>query len=223
VLAALGRQVSADRTTTLRLFEADSERGRLFTAAILASTAALIADAEFMRASDAWFRWTPREVSEHADGPSLRCAGLPRLLAMAAMLGPRQGVDEFHASWLDTTRDVHLATAPTFGVIAVPDGHSAQFIEAGRLWQRVQLEATLMGLGMQPLDQAIEASERAVEPRALGSPRRYDVPGRVSRACRAGQRTAASKRRLALGLTGQAAVPPVFPRVQASHAAISTP
>jgi hypothetical protein len=157
---ALERQASSS-VATLQLFEADSEQGRTFSRLTLAATEALVADAEFMRATDAWFRWTAREVSEHADGPSLRCAGLPQALALAAMLGPRQSAERFHASWLDATRDVHLATAPMFGFIAVPDGGREQLIEAGRLWQRVHLEATIHGLGMQPLDQAIEAWERA--------------------------------------------------------------
>jgi hypothetical protein len=114
-----------------------------------------------------WFRWTPREVAEHPDGPSLRCAGLSPAVELAAMLGSRQTNKQFDTSWLTTTRQVHLATAPTFGVISVPDaGNRAQLIEAGRLWQRFHLEATLLGLAAQPLDQSIEASERM---RVLGT------------------------------------------------------
>ena len=142
----------------------------------LAATTALIADAEFMRATDAWFRWTPREVAEHADGPSLHCAGVAPIVEFAAILGPRQTPATFHASWLDTTRDVQLGTAPMFGRIVAAGGTRERFIEAGRLWEGVQLEATMHGLGMQPLDQALEASDRARQladapgepPRALG-------------------------------------------------------
>jgi hypothetical protein len=131
----------------------------------------LIADAAFMRASDSWFRWTARDVTEHADGPSLGCAGLAPGVELAAMLGPRPGAQSLHASWLDTTRDVHLATAPAFGFIAVADATDrGQLVEAGRLWQRTQLEATLQGLGMQPLDQALEASDRSKQLGLVESP-----------------------------------------------------
>ncbi len=76
-------------------------------------------------------------------------------------MGPRPGIASFNESWLSATRDVHLATTPVFGIIAVPDaGNPEQLIEAGRRWQRFHLEATIHGLGAHPLDQAIEAVER---------------------------------------------------------------
>lgn len=88
---------------------------------------------------------------EHADGPSLRCAGLPRAVEVAAVLGPREGPDRLHQSWLNSTREVHLATAPMFGAISVPArAGPALLLEAGRSWQRVQLEATVHGLALQP-------------------------------------------------------------------------
>lgn len=170
---ALAAQATS-RVAGLELFDAESERGVAFAQATLAASAALIADADFMAATDAWFRWTPRETSEHGDGPSLRCSGLAPALEILAVLGPKQSPDAFAASWHESTRDVQLPTAPTFGLITVGGATPEQFIEAGRLWQRVQLEATLHGLGMQPLDQAIEATERArqlgvahIEPAAL--------------------------------------------------------
>ncbi|MEO7736183.1 MAG: hypothetical protein ABIY55_34815 [Kofleriaceae bacterium] len=47
-------------------------------------------------------------------------------------------------------------------MLAVRDPTSAiQRIEAGRLWQRLHLEATLHGLAMQPLDQWLEVVDRA--------------------------------------------------------------
>ena len=167
--AALGAQVR-EASTSFELFDATSARGRVFSAAILESTEALIEDDVFMRATDAWFRWTPREVSEHRDGPALDCAGLARLKRVAAQLGPRPSEASFRGSWLDSTRDVHLATAPTFGVIAVRDpARPAQIVEAGRLYQRIHLEATLQGIAMQPLDQRLELVDRALQ-RGLAAP-----------------------------------------------------
>jgi hypothetical protein len=127
-----------------------------------------------MRATDAWFRWTPREVREHRDGPSLDCAGLPLPLRLAAQLGPRSSAERFHKSWYDSTRDVHLGTAPTFGSIAVRDASDPrQLVEAGRLWQRVHLEATLQSLALQPLDQWLECVDRN---RQRGMPAPFTPP-----------------------------------------------
>lgn len=39
-------------------------------------------------------------------------------------------------------------------------GDTVQRINAGRAWQRLHLWATLMGLGMQPLSQAVERADR---------------------------------------------------------------
>ena len=169
VRAALEAQVR-EASTSLEMFDATSARGRAFSRAILESTVALIEDDVFMRATDAWFRWTPREVFEHRDGPALDCAGLTAMKRVAAQLGPRPSEASFRGSWLDSTREVHLATAPTFGVIAVRDpSRPAQLVEAGRLYQRIHLEATLQGSAMQPLDQRLELVDRARQ-RGLAAP-----------------------------------------------------
>jgi len=66
-----------------------------------------------------------------------------------------------HQTWLEMTRDVHLATAPIYGLIAIPAlDDRAALIEAGRLWQRFHVQATVMGLAMQPLNQMMEMVDR---------------------------------------------------------------
>jgi nitroreductase len=63
--------------------------------------------------------------------------------------------------WLDTTRDVHTATAPVLGVILVSDRMDmAQSIVAGRAWQRLHLAATARGIAAQPLNQPVEMVDR---------------------------------------------------------------
>lgn len=159
--AALHRQVRSG-DTALQLFDASSQAGRAFSEVILMSTSALIEDEVFMQATDAWFRWTPSEVRMHLDGPSLDSAGLHPLKRIAAQLGPRPSAERFQGSWLAATRDVHLATAAAFGAVCVRDPERPeQLVEAGRLWQRLHLEATVLGIGMQPLDQWLELIDRA--------------------------------------------------------------
>ena len=156
--------------TALEVFDASSAAGRAFAEAIVVSTQALIDDDVFMRATDAWFRWTPREIRDHRDGPALDCAGLSPVKRVAAQLGPRPSSESFHRSWLASTRDIHLATAPTFGVISVRDrNRPEQLVEAGRLWQRVHLEATVHGVAMQPLDQWLELIDRTRQ-RGIAAP-----------------------------------------------------
>jgi hypothetical protein len=62
------------------------------------------------------------------------------------------------ANWLDATRTVTCATAPTFGLIMVQGSRADRrlHMEAGRLWQRVHLEGTARGLAMQPMNHHIE-------------------------------------------------------------------
>jgi len=57
-----------------------------------------------------------------------------------------------------------VATAASFGVISVRDAaRPEQLVDAGRLWQRVHLEATRHGVAMQPLDQWLELVDRSRE------------------------------------------------------------
>jgi len=160
-VAALESQV-LHPDTALEMFDATSAPGEALSKLILESTQQLLTDTDLMRATDAWFRWTPREVHEHRDGPSLACAGLSAAKRIVAQLLPRPSSASYHRSWLTATRDVHLATAASFGVISVRAPVSPTLlVEAGRLWQRIHLEGTLHGLGMQPLDQWLELVDRA--------------------------------------------------------------
>ncbi len=164
------RRQLRDTNTHLAVFDSSSALGRAFSEAIDTSTHALIEDELFMRATDGWFRWTPREVAARRDGPALDCAGLSPMIRVAAQLGPRQSDESFRRAWLASTREVHLATAAAFGVISVRDpARPAQLVEAGRLWQRVHLEAIRHGVAMQPLDQWLELVDRTRE-RGLAPP-----------------------------------------------------
>jgi nitroreductase len=74
---------------------------------------------------------------------------------------PDLGAARTDQIWLETTRDVHTATAPVFGLILVPDRlEMQQAIEAGRAWQRLHLAATVQGLAAQPLNQPVEMIDR---------------------------------------------------------------
>jgi hypothetical protein len=75
-------------------------------------------------------------------------------------LSPEQ-TDRF---WLTATREIHVATASAFGIIAVRDARNTyQRVEAGRLWQRMHLFGTVQGIAMQPLNQPAERRDRELQ------------------------------------------------------------
>jgi hypothetical protein len=157
ILDAMEGLVTA-ASTQLVWLRADSEAGRRFAEGTVKATADFIADAEMVAASDKWFRF---EASAHKDGLTLPGVGLSPLMTRIALMVPRGLQGNPHQTWLTMTRDVHVATAPLFGLIAVPalDDVGA-LMEAGRLWQRLHVQATIMGMAMQPLNQMFEVADR---------------------------------------------------------------
>jgi hypothetical protein len=73
---------------------------------------------------------------------------------------PESWLGDFGKKWLEATESQHCATAPRFGVIVVRNrDDKAELLEAGRLWQRLHLEATLQGVAMHPLNQMMEMAD----------------------------------------------------------------
>ena len=147
--------------TRLLLVEAAPARaalGRL----IVSATETIIADPGMAAASARWFRFRRADIERHGDGITLDAAGLSPPVAAASKILPAPSPEAADRQWLDAMRRVHVATTPLFGVIAVRDPYDlANAIEAGRLWQRIHLWATVNGLAAQPLNQPLEAADRA--------------------------------------------------------------
>lgn len=131
-----------------------------FDAVMNDATATIIADHEMVHDSNAWFRFTPEQIAEHRDGPTIDSFALPPALTVLAKMFP-VGEQESHEVWRDTTRDVHLATAPMTGLLAVRDRYAiAANLAAGRAWQRLHLWGTTQGLAMHPMNQPAEVADR---------------------------------------------------------------
>ena len=144
----------------LFLFTDGADRERFDTLTVEA-TQRIITDAPMAADSDAWFRLTRDEVERHRDGVTLDAAGLPGPIRVAAKLLPRMSAEQTNQSWLMATRDVHLATAPVTGILAVRDPYDLRAaLAAGRAWQRLHLWATTQGIAMQPVNQAAEIADR---------------------------------------------------------------
>jgi nitroreductase len=130
-------------------------------ALIVAATEQIVADQEMSMDSFRWIRVGRREVLAHRDGITIDASGASRFQIMAAKMLPDLGAPAIDRIWLNTTRDVHTATASAFGMILVPDRlDMAQSIAAGRAWQRLQLAATVRGIAAQPLNQPVEMIDR---------------------------------------------------------------
>lgn len=159
-LASLAKNEPSVRLFILTDHAAHAE----FAAATVAATKAIVDDEVMIRDSDAWFRMSADEIASHRDGPTIDAAGLSPAITFIAKLLPPASAERSHAVWLERTRDVQLATAGFVGLIAVRDLYdSEQAMQAGRLWQRLHLQATLMGLAMQPINQLPEMVDRELQ------------------------------------------------------------
>ncbi len=148
----------------------DPAMRRDFAATTVAATETIAADSVMIADSDRWFRSTDAEIELHRDGPTLYCAGLSPLVLFGARLMP-VSTQSAHRHWIDQTRNGQLGTLPVIGLIAVKDLYDRDSaLRAGRLWQRLHLQGTLLGLGMQPLNQLPECVDRE---RQLGTPAIY--------------------------------------------------
>ena len=151
-----------DNDPDLRLFTySDSLAKAAFARAVVEATQAIIADTAMVNDSEKWFRHDWNEIQTLRDGPTLDCAGLSPLVTALGKMIPPPSAQTNHQYWLESTRDVQVASAPAFALLAVRDRYSrAQSLRAGRAWQRLQLWATSQGIAMQPLNQPIERIDR---------------------------------------------------------------
>jgi hypothetical protein len=131
-----------------------------FDAVMNDATTTIVADRQMVHDSHAWFRLTPDAIETHRDGPTMDSFGMPAAITALAKMFP-VGEQEGHEVWRETTRDVHLATAPMTGILAVRDRYAiAGNLAAGRVWQRLHLWGTTRGLAMHPMNQPVEVADR---------------------------------------------------------------
>jgi hypothetical protein len=148
-------------TEDVRLFTfTDGPERTEFDAIMNDATTTIVADRQMVHDSHSWFRLTPDAIAAHRDGPTMDSFGMPAAITALAKMFPI-GEQEGHEVWRETTRDVHLATAPMTGILAVRDRYAiADNLAAGRAWQRLHLWGTTRGLAMHPMNQPIEVADR---------------------------------------------------------------
>ena len=143
------------------VFVSDGGARRELGALIVKATEQIIADPEMSMDSFRWIRTGRREVRAHRDGVTIDASGASRFITIAGKMLPDLDAARTDRIWLATTRDVHTAATPVFGMILVHDRlDMAQAIAAGRAWQRLHLAMTAQGLAAQPLNQPVEMIDR---------------------------------------------------------------
>jgi hypothetical protein len=137
---------------------------RAFGDLVVSATEAIITDEEQSKSSARWMRTNWSDIQRFRDGLTYDTQGLPSGTRTLAKFMPplsRQQTDQY---WLTATRETHVATAGAFGMIAIRDARDTeQQVEAGRLWQRMHLLATVHGIAMHPLSQPVERRDREIQ------------------------------------------------------------
>jgi hypothetical protein len=140
---------------------ASTAEKQAFSALTMQATTMFIGDRQQSIDDFAWWRGDWAELQRRKDGITLDAAGLSPVIRTLGKMLPPQTRSSNDQTWLDTTRNPQLSTPSAFGIIVARSPRTTrQWLEAGRLWQRMQLWATTEGLAMQPLNQTVERAER---------------------------------------------------------------
>ena len=127
----------------------------------LAAAEALIADEQQSIDSNHWWRQGWADLQAHRDGITIDAQSFDSLLDTAAKMLPDQSRQQGDVVFVQNTRDIYIATASAFGLIAVHDQtDNVQRMHGGQLWQRMHLWATVHEIAMQPLNQMCERADR---------------------------------------------------------------
>lgn len=145
-------RLAGDGPAHLDLFPAAGPKGRLFAESMLLAAKASFDDPAMRIEQFRWFRQTLDDVHTFMDGQSFINAGLSDLQVRTAMALPRLSDADYATFTLHQIRNVQLPNTPLFGVITIDNANDpAHLLEAGRLLQRLHLEATARGLALQAL------------------------------------------------------------------------
>jgi len=133
-----------------------------FSDLTIRATEAIIADPQQTADDHRWYRSGWHDIQQHKDGITIDPSGQSAFIrAVSKMLPTTRKQD--NDGWLSGTRDTQLPTAAAFGALVVRDPHDpVQRLRAGRMWQRMHLAATAVGLAMQPLCQIPERIDREI-------------------------------------------------------------
>ena len=165
-LQALGKDFPSVSVRWLTSVDSRRRIGEL----VVQATEAIISDRQQSQDSAVWFRASWQEIQKKRDGLTVDAQALPGWIRAAAKVLPPISQQRSEQIWLNSTREVQVATAPAFGILMARDaGDNSIRVQSGRLWQRMHLWAQTHGIAMQPLNQMPERADRehslGIEPR----------------------------------------------------------
>ncbi|WP_096186452.1 hypothetical protein [Evansella halocellulosilytica] len=157
---------SEERNVNLQSFQSTEEK-KVISDLIINSTEAIIADEEMSIASNRWFNDSWKELQDSRDGITLDAQGESFLIRTFGKILPPLSRERNDKFWLNATKERHTTSAAAYGLLSVRNASDhEELARAGRVWQRLHLFGTKEGLGMHPLNQLNEMSDRE---KALGS------------------------------------------------------
>ncbi len=99
---------------------------------------AVIAGRERSTEINQWWRASRAETDRHRDGTTLDAQGLPPVTTFVAQILKPTSQQRTDASWLASTRQVHVWTDGAHGLLSVTDpGSTDARIQVGRASQRL--------------------------------------------------------------------------------------
>jgi hypothetical protein len=165
ILQSLGspsKTVSPEVAMTIFWFTTLDQRRKVGDL-IVQATQAIIADKQQADDDFKWFRQSSQDIQTYKDGITVDASALPWYVDVLAKILPPISQQQTDNSWLQSTKDTHVATAAAFGIIAVHDVFdNIQRLQGGMFYQRMHLWATSNGLAMQPMNQTTERADREV-------------------------------------------------------------
>jgi hypothetical protein len=161
-LGSLSKTISPEGAMTVFWFTTDDQR-RKAGDLILQATQAIIADKQQSYDDFKWYRASWQDIQSYKDGLTVDASGSPWYIEVLAKILPPISGEGFDNSQLQLAKDIYVATAAAFGIIAVHDVFdNLQRLQGGMFYQRMHLWATSNGIAMQPMNQMTERADREV-------------------------------------------------------------
>lgn len=156
LLRAMQRLCNSVSSCKLYFFSDKTYRD-LFRDLVVKATQDLINSDQATEDSHRWVRLSQAAIDRNADGLTIDSLALSATKTALAKMAPPPDSKSINAHWLKQTRDIHLQTAPLFGMISQRNPYDMrETVQTGMLWQRLHLYGTANGLAMQPLNQPME-------------------------------------------------------------------
>jgi nitroreductase len=159
-LGSLSKTISPEGVVTIFWFTNDNQRRKVGDL-IVQATQAIIDDKQQSDDDFRWFRLSWQDIQNYKDGLTVDASGLPWYIQVFAKILPPISKEQSDSSWLQSTKETHVATAAAFGIIVVHDvSDNIQRLQGGMFFQMMHLWATSHGLGIQPMNQMTERVDR---------------------------------------------------------------